>query len=103
MHPVALLLPLIGTAFSLLSEEEQKLPHAQLVSLAGQASGSGQYSRAIDLYDAALEQDTSDYLSLYKRSTAYLASGQSKRASEDLEAVLKISKDFDSVCFQLFQ
>lgn len=99
MLPVALLASLMSTALVLASSstEQNSWPTSRLLTLANEASSSGNYAKAIDLYGVVVEREPEDYLSLYKRSTAYMAAGQSKKAAEDLEQVLRLSKDFDSV------
>lgn len=109
MLPAAILAPLIGSALVLAgsssaeshAQESSSLPTSRLLTLANEASSAGQYARAIDLYGTVVEREPQDYLSLYKRSTAYMAAGQSKKAADDLEHVLRLSKEFDSVGLDL--
>lgn len=105
MLPCALLAPLLLPALALAGAQTgfESESTSRLLTLAGEASSSGDHGKAIDLYGVVVEREPEDYLSRFKRSTAYMAVGQSKKAAEDLEGVLRISKDFDTVsrCFPL--
>lgn len=54
----------------------------------------GQLQDALTHFHAALEGDPSNYLTLYRRATVYLAQGRAKAALEDLNRVLEIQPDF---------
>jgi len=54
----------------------------------------GQLQDALTHFHAALEGDPSNYLTLYRRATVYLAQGRARAALEDLNRVLEIQPDF---------
>ena len=73
-----------------------ELPSNQVLARANTLLASGQGSNALELFDHVVARDPSDYLTLYKRATAYLALSQSRKALEDFEAVLRLT-EFDQV------
>ena len=44
------------------------------------------------------ELDPNNYMTFYRRATVYLAMGKSKSAMPDLDVVLSLKPDFNSVC-----
>lgn len=52
-------------------------------------------------YDAAIARDPSNYLSVFKRATAYLSLGRSSQATEDFNQVLKLKPGFEGAHVQL--
>jgi DnaJ homolog subfamily C member 3 len=54
----------------------------------------GQLQDALTHFHAALEGDPNNYLTLYRRSTVYLAQGRARAALEDLNRLLEIKPDF---------
>jgi DnaJ family protein C protein 3 len=92
----SLLLLLLSTLTSALTDD---LPSSELLTKANALLAQGNAASiadAIQHFDVVVQRDASDYLTLYKRATAYLAARQSKKALEDFEAVLKLA-EFDQV------
>lgn len=81
----------LNAVYALLSPADRDLTSSSLLAQADLK----QPQTAIEIYDIVLSRDASDYLSFYKRATAHLLLSQSKRALEDLEAVLRIAPDFE--------
>lgn len=54
----------------------------------------GQLQDALTHFHAALEGDPNNYLTLYRRSTVYLAQGRARAALEDLNRLIDIKPDF---------
>lgn len=54
----------------------------------------GQFADALTHYHAAVELDPSNYQTLYRRATVYLAMGKSKAAIPDLDKVVELKSDF---------
>lgn len=54
----------------------------------------GQLQDALTHFHAALEGDPTNYLTLYRRATVYLAQGRARAALEDLNRVLEIQPEF---------
>ena len=61
-----------------------------------------QFADALTHYHAAIELDPTNYQTLYRRATVYLAMGKSKNAIPDLDKVLQLKSDFTAVRFLLF-
>ncbi|RCN32530.1 DnaJ domain protein [Ancylostoma caninum] len=60
----------------------------------------GQFADALTHYHAAIELDPSNYLTLYRRATVYLAMGKSKQAIPDLDRVVELKGDFTAARIQ---
>ncbi|CAJ0610274.1 unnamed protein product [Cylicocyclus nassatus] len=60
----------------------------------------GQFSDALTHYHAAIELDPTNYLTLYRRATVYLAMGKSKQAVPDLDRVVELKHDFTAARIQ---
>uniref|UniRef100_A0A915AJB2 J domain-containing protein n=3 Tax=Parascaris univalens TaxID=6257 RepID=A0A915AJB2_PARUN len=60
----------------------------------------GQFADALTHYHAAIELDPSNYLTLYRRATVYLAMGKSKSAVPDLDRVIELKPDFTAARVQ---
>lgn len=60
----------------------------------------GQLSDALTHYHAAVEGDPSNYLTLFKRGTVYLALGKARFALQDFTKVLELKPDFTSARMQ---
>ncbi|KAI8996939.1 hypothetical protein BDB01DRAFT_840509 [Pilobolus umbonatus] len=56
---------------------------------------SGQFNDAVISYDEAIQRDPSDYLSYYKRATAYLSLGKSSAARDDFTKILDLKPGFE--------
>ncbi|CAO3611531.1 unnamed protein product [Cunninghamella blakesleeana] len=61
---------------------------------------SGKFQEALISYDAAISQDPSNYISYYKRATAYLSLGRTQAAADDFTKILSLKPDFDKALFQ---
>jgi len=66
------------------------------LELGKQMMAKGQLQDALTHFHAALEKDPSNYLTLYRRATVYLAQGRARAAIEDLNKVIEIQPDFIS-------
>ena len=64
------------------------------LELGKEMMAKGQLQDAHTHFHAALEGDPSNYLTLYRRATVYLAQGRARAALEDLNRVLEIQPDF---------
>ncbi|KAF7722367.1 DnaJ sub C member 3 [Apophysomyces ossiformis] len=60
----------------------------------------GKYDDALMSYDAAILKDPENYLSYYKRATAYLSLGRTHAAVEDFSKILRLKPDFNQVLIQ---
>lgn len=56
--------------------------------------GQGQLQEALSHFHSAIDADSSNYLSYFRRATVYLAMGRAKQALPDLQQVLKMKPDF---------
>lgn len=93
---------LFAVSHAALSPEDAALPSSQLAAQAQVLLASGSsLNRVIDIYDHLVSRDALDYLTLFKRATAYMAMSQSKRAIDDLEAVLVLNSDFEQARINL--
>ncbi|MFH4975451.1 hypothetical protein AB6A40_002160 [Gnathostoma spinigerum] len=59
-----------------------------------------QYADALTHYHAAVELDPSNFMTLYRRATIYLALGRSRAAIPDLDRVIELKPDFISAHMQ---
>ena len=82
----------LASSQAALSETDRGLPVSQLLSRGDLLLANGQGAAALDYYDEAIERSPDDYLSRYKRATARSSLGASRKALEDLEAVLRITE-----------
>lgn len=57
----------------------------------------GQINQALNSFDAAIRADPGNYLSYFKRATAYLSLGRNNAAVEDFSTILNLKPDFDHV------
>ncbi|KAG0165776.1 hypothetical protein DFQ28_001164 [Apophysomyces sp. BC1034] len=60
----------------------------------------GQFADALTSYDAAILMDPENYLSYYKRATAYLSLGRTNAAVDDFSKILSLKPDFGQVLIQ---
>ncbi|XP_065569904.1 dnaJ homolog subfamily C member 3-like [Artemia franciscana] len=60
----------------------------------------GQLQDALTHFHAALEIDSNNYLTLFRRATVFLALGRSKSALDDLNKVIELKPDFNSARIQ---
>ncbi|PAV66887.1 hypothetical protein WR25_00381 [Diploscapter pachys] len=64
------------------------------LQLGNQLLAKAQFADALTHYHAAIELDPTNYQTLYRRATVYLAMGKSKNAIPDLDKVLQLKSDF---------
>ncbi|WKY15452.1 hypothetical protein Q1695_000716 [Nippostrongylus brasiliensis] len=60
----------------------------------------GQFADALTHYHAAIDLDPTNYQTLYRRATVYLAMGKSKAAIPDLDRVVELKADFTAARIQ---
>ncbi|KAI9490545.1 hypothetical protein BDB00DRAFT_837611 [Zychaea mexicana] len=61
---------------------------------------TGQLNDALISFDAAIQKDPDNYLSYYKRATAYLSLGRNNAAADDFSKILDLKPDFDQALMQ---
>ncbi|KAL9548726.1 hypothetical protein MBANPS3_005543 [Mucor bainieri] len=61
---------------------------------------TGKYNDAIVSFDAAIQQDPLDYVSYYKRATAYLSLGRTASAIDDFTKILDLRPGFEKALLQ---
>jgi Tfp pilus assembly protein PilF len=54
---------------------------------------NGLIPEALQKFDLAIENDSTNYVAFFKRATAYTISGMNDRAISDLDTVLKLKSD----------
>ncbi|KAI7901239.1 uncharacterized protein BX663DRAFT_457420 [Cokeromyces recurvatus] len=72
----------------------------QLVDEGNQYLITGRFNEAITSFDAAIQQDSSDYILYYKRATAYLSLGKLSSAISDFTAILKLRPGFQKALLE---
>lgn len=77
------------------------LPVSSLLSNAQTHLVKGETSAAILYYDAAIFRDPNNYLTIFKRATAFLSIGRANRATEDFAKVLALKPGFQGAHVQL--
>lgn len=77
------------------------LPVSSLLSNAQTHLAKGETSAAILYYDAAIARDPNNYLSIFKRATAFLSIGRANQATEDFNKVLVLKPGFQGAHVQL--
>ncbi|KAH7029377.1 DnaJ domain-containing protein [Microdochium trichocladiopsis] len=76
-------------------------PIASLLASAQTYLAAGQASEALTFYDAAIARDPADYLTFFKRATAYLSLGRTSQATSDFNKVLELRPGFEGAHLQL--
>lgn len=71
-------------------------PIHTLLSSAQMHLSKGETSDAIAYYDAAITKDPYDYLTYFKRATAFLSLGRANQATDDFQHVLSLKPGFES-------
>ncbi|CEP10711.1 hypothetical protein [Parasitella parasitica] len=61
---------------------------------------TGKYTDAIMSFDAAIQQDPLDYVSYYKRATAFLSLGRTASAIDDFSKILDLKPGFEKALLQ---
>ncbi|KAM5372933.1 hypothetical protein ACJZ2D_007270 [Fusarium nematophilum] len=77
------------------------VPVAQLLTTAQTHLSRGETSEALIYYDAAISRDPTNYLTLFKRATAYLSLGRANQATDDFNKVLSLKPGFEGAHLQL--
>ena len=75
-------------------------PISSLISSAKAARAQGKNTEALAYFDAALNRDSSDYLTLFQRGATYLSLGRSSQACADFDRVLGIKPGFEGALVQ---
>ncbi|KAK1753465.1 hypothetical protein QBC47DRAFT_415253 [Echria macrotheca] len=76
-------------------------PIQSLLTSAQTHLSRGETNDALVYYDAAIARDPNNYLTLFKRATAYLSLGRTSQATDDFERVLSIKPGFEGAHAQL--
>lgn len=76
------------------------LPVSSLLASADALLARGDKHGALDHFDAAVQKDPSNYLTLFKRGATYLSLGRPSQASADFDAVLQLKPDFEAALLQ---
>lgn len=76
-------------------------PVSSLLTTAQAHLAKGETSEAILYYDAAIARDPTNYLTFFKRATAFLSIGRSNQATEDFNKVLVLKPGFQGAHVQL--
>ncbi|PQK10697.1 hypothetical protein BB8028_0002g10160 [Beauveria bassiana] len=77
------------------------LPVSSLLSNAQTHLAKGETSEAILYYDAAIARDPNNYLTIFKRATAFLSIGRANQATNDFNKVLVLKPTFQGAHVQL--
>ncbi|KAF3919261.1 hypothetical protein ABW20_dc0100818 [Dactylellina cionopaga] len=76
------------------------VPVKSLVDSANVLLAKGQSNDALQFFDAAIAREPSNYLTIFKRGTAYLSLGRTSQATDDFNKVLKIKPGFEAALLQ---
>ncbi|KAF3931728.1 hypothetical protein ABW19_dt0207436 [Dactylella cylindrospora] len=76
------------------------VPVKSLVDSANALLASGQSNDALQFFDAAIAREPSNYLTIFKRGTAYLSLGRNSQAADDFNKVLQMKPDFEAALLQ---
>ncbi|KAK6520440.1 hypothetical protein TWF506_000696 [Arthrobotrys conoides] len=76
------------------------VPVKSLVDSANVLLAKGQSNDALQFFDAAIEREPSNYLTIFKRGTAYLSLGRTAQATDDFNRVLEMKPDFEAALLQ---
>lgn len=82
------------------SEIPSDTPIASLVSSAKSNLAQGNAIDALVYFDAAIQRDPHNYLTIYQRATTYLSLGRNTHATRDLDKVLAIRPNFEGALLQ---
>ncbi|KAF4453544.1 DnaJ like subfamily C member 3 [Fusarium austroafricanum] len=77
------------------------LPVSKLLTTAQTHLSRGETNEALVYYDAAIARDPTNYLSVFKRATAYLSLGRTSQATDDFNKVLSLKPGFEGAHLQL--
>ncbi|EGE02711.1 DnaJ homolog subfamily C member protein [Trichophyton mentagrophytes] len=98
---VAFLLAVISSANGLQpSDIPSDTPVSSLLSSAKTHLASGSPEDALLYFNAAIDKDPSNYLSIFQRGAAYLSLGRHSRAADDFNKVLKLKPGFEGALLQ---
>ena len=76
-------------------------PVSSLLRSAQSHLSGGKTADALVYFDAAIQKDPVDYLTYFKRATAYLSLGRINQATDDFTEVLRLKPGFESAHNQL--
>src|SRR5579871_713796 len=76
------------------------VPVKSLIDSANELLTNGQSNDALQLFSAAIAREPSNYLTIFKRGTAYLSLGRNSQAADDFERVLQMKPDFEAALLQ---
>jgi DnaJ family protein C protein 3 len=79
---------------------DSNVPVSSLLASADALLAKGDKHGALDHFDAAIQKDPENYLTLFKRGATYLSLGRSSQASADFDAVLTLKPDFEAALLQ---
>lgn len=82
------------------AEIPKDVPVKSLVDSANSLLAQGQSNDALQFFDAAIAREPSNYLTIFKRGTAYLSLGRNSQAAEDFDKVLEMKPDFEAALLQ---
>lgn len=92
----------IATANALSAQDiPTDIPVSSLLTSAQTHLAKGETSEALVYYDVAISKDPTNYLTLFKRATAYLSLGRATQATDDFNKVLKLKPGFEGAHVQL--
>ncbi|EFR02813.1 DnaJ domain-containing protein [Nannizzia gypsea CBS 118893] len=98
---VAFLLAVISSTNGLQSSDiPPDTPVSSLLSSAKTHLASGSAENALLYFNAAIDKDPSNYLSIFQRGAAYLSLGRHSRAADDFNRVLKLKPGFEGALLQ---
>lgn len=75
-------------------------PVSQLISSAQVNLAQGNPQDALTYFDAAIQKDPSNYLTIFKRGAAYLSIGRNAQATRDFDQVLVLKPGFEGALMQ---
>lgn len=102
VYRLAITASVVATASALLPQDiPTDLPVSSLLSTAQTLLARGETNEAIIYYDTAIARDPNNYLTLFKRATAFLSLGRSNQATDDFNKVLALKPGFHGAHVQL--
>ncbi|OJJ43335.1 hypothetical protein ASPZODRAFT_123469 [Penicilliopsis zonata CBS 506.65] len=95
------LLACFGGSYGLSSSQiPPDTPLSSLITSAKSHLANGSPREALLFFNAAVDRDPTNYITLFQRGAAYLSLGKNSQATEDFDRVLKLKPDFENALLQ---
>lgn len=99
LSAICLATPQLALALSA-SDIPHDTPVSQLISSAKVNLAQGNSQDALTYFDAAIQKDPSNYLTVFQRGAAYLSIGRNAQATRDFDQVLVLKPGFEGALMQ---